>query len=78
MRKKINPDWNPEQPCSSRLERPEWVPVGLVGKLLVRNDGTALVNGYCKPNNEGIATAADYGYRVMKRMGPNQILVLVK
>ncbi|OAS84626.1 hypothetical protein A6K24_25105 [Metabacillus litoralis] len=53
------------------------VPVGLVGKLLVRDDGTAIVNGYCKPNKEGIATVAEHGYRVMKRTGPNQVFVLV-
>jgi hypothetical protein len=78
MRKKINPEWDPENPCSSRLERPEWVAVGLVGKLLVRDDGTCEVNGFCKPNNEGIATASENGYRVMRRTGPNQILVLLK
>ncbi|MES9738847.1 hypothetical protein ABWK46_16155 [Peribacillus frigoritolerans] len=50
---------------------------GLVGKLLVRDDGTAHVNGYYKPNNEGIATAANQGYRVMERTGENQVLVLV-
>ena len=49
----------------------------MLGKLLVRDDGTCQVNGYCKPNNEGIATAADHGYRVMKRTGPNQVLVLL-
>ncbi|MFE4132995.1 peptidase G2 autoproteolytic cleavage domain-containing protein [Peribacillus sp. YIM B13482] len=77
VRKKINPDWDPEQPCNSRLERSEWVPVGLVGKLLVRDDGTAQVNGYCKPNDEGVATATENGYRVMKRTGPNQVLVML-
>ncbi|MGM0875238.1 MAG: hypothetical protein ACQEWV_10605, partial [Bacillota bacterium] len=32
---------------------------------------------YCKPNNEGIATVSDTGYRVMERTGPNQVLVLL-
>ncbi|MGG0288888.1 peptidase G2 autoproteolytic cleavage domain-containing protein, partial [Peribacillus butanolivorans] len=76
MRKKLNPAWDPAQPCSSRLERPEWVAVGIVGKLLVRDDGTCQVNAYCKPNDEAVATASSVGYRVMKRTGPNQILVL--
>jgi hypothetical protein len=74
----LNPEWDSSQKYIPRLQRPEWVPVGLLGKLLIRDDGTAQVNGYCKPNNEGIATAADHGYRVMERTGPNQILVLVK
>lgn len=52
--------------------------VGLVGKLLVRDDGTCQVNGYCKSNDEGIATATTNGYRVMKRTGTNQIMILVR
>ncbi|MGM0879357.1 MAG: SHOCT domain-containing protein, partial [Bacillota bacterium] len=32
---------------------------------------------YCKPNNEGIATVSDTGYRVMERTGANQVLVLL-
>ncbi|WP_101842724.1 SHOCT domain-containing protein [Halobacillus sp. Marseille-P3879] len=33
-------------------------------------------HGYCRPNDEGIATHAERGYFVLKRTGPNQILVL--
>lgn len=75
-RKKINPNWSKD--CSSRLDKQEWMAVGLVGKLLVRDDGTCQPGSYCKPNDEGIATKARKGYRVMKRTGSNQILVLVK
>ncbi|MDQ0246497.1 hypothetical protein J2S09_004101 [Bacillus fengqiuensis] len=32
--------------------------VGLLGKLLVGDDGTCQVNGYCKPNGQGITTAS--------------------
>ena len=74
----LNPEWDSSQEYIPRLQRPEWVPVGLVGKLLVRDDGTCQAGHYCKSNNEGIATASSTGYRVMKRTGPNQILVLVK
>lgn len=74
----LNPGWDSSQEYVPRLKRPEWVPVGLLGKLLVRDDGTARINGYCKPNNEGIATASITGYRVLKRTGTNQVLVLVK
>ncbi|SDJ26742.1 Peptidase_G2, IMC autoproteolytic cleavage domain [Alteribacillus bidgolensis] len=76
-RKKINPNWDPSKNCSSRLDKPEWVAVGLVGKLLVRDDGTCQPGSYCKPNDDGIATKASQGYRVMKRTGENQILVLL-
>ncbi|HET7579083.1 MAG TPA: peptidase G2 autoproteolytic cleavage domain-containing protein, partial [Bacillales bacterium] len=77
-RRKINPNWDPEQhACASRLERQEWAAVGLVGKLLIRDDGSCKPGGYCKPNDEGIATNANQGYRVMDRTGSNQILILV-
>nr|WP_257143799.1 peptidase G2 autoproteolytic cleavage domain-containing protein [Bacillus cereus] len=74
----LNPEWDSSQEYISRLQRPEWIPVGLVGKLLVRDDGTCQVDGYCKSNNEGIATTSTKGYRVMKRTGPNQIMILVR
>ncbi|WP_321575725.1 peptidase G2 autoproteolytic cleavage domain-containing protein, partial [Bacillus mycoides] len=77
-RKKINPEWDPNIRCSSRLEKPEWVAVGLVGKLLVHDDGTCRPASYCKPNSKGIATASDNGYWVMKRTGSNQIMILVR
>ncbi|MFC6604121.1 peptidase G2 autoproteolytic cleavage domain-containing protein, partial [Ectobacillus funiculus] len=72
----INPEWDPDKEYIPRSKRPEWVAVGLLGKLLVRDDGSCKPGQYCKPNDEGIATASNQGYRVMKRTGPNQILVL--
>ena len=69
---------DPTKEYIPRLKRPEWVAVGLLGQLLVRDDGTCKPGKYCMPNSEGIATASNKGYRVMKRTGPNQILVLFK
>lgn len=74
----VNSDWDSQQEYTSREKRKEWSPIGLVGKLLVRDDGTCEVNKYCKPNDEGIATISSSGYRVMKRVSSNIILVLVK
>ncbi|WP_321575719.1 peptidase G2 autoproteolytic cleavage domain-containing protein, partial [Bacillus mycoides] len=74
----INPEWDSQREYISRKKRPEWVPVGLVGKVLVRDDGTCQANGYCLPNDEGIATATTNGYRVMKRTGTNQIMILLR
>ena len=74
----INPDWDSNREYISREKRKEWSPVGMVGKLLVRDDGTCMVNGRCWPNDEGIATANESGYRVMKRVKDNIVLVLVK
>ncbi|MFE4377919.1 peptidase G2 autoproteolytic cleavage domain-containing protein [Bacillus subtilis] len=75
---KLNPKWDSTKEYIPRSQRPEWVAVGLLGKLLVRDDGTCEVNSYCKSNDEGIATKANQGYRVLERTGPNQVLVLVK
>lgn len=74
----INTNWDSKQKYISRENRKEWSAIGMIGKLLVRDDGTCVVNGYCKPNDNGIATKGDIGYRVMKRLSNNIILVLFK
>ncbi|USK50923.1 hypothetical protein LIT38_05535 [Bacillus sp. CMF12] len=76
MQVMLNPAWNPDEEYIPRTERPEWVAVGLIGQVLVRDDGTCEVDSYCMPNDEGIATKASQGYRVLERTGENQVLVL--
>jgi len=73
----LNPVWDSSKKYISRKLRKEWSPVGMVGKLLVRDDGTSQVNGYCRPNDNGIATTAVEGFIVMKRVSKN-IIQLVK
>lgn len=63
---------------TSRLERAEWGIVGLVGKMVVVDDGTCQVNGYCRPSAGGVATATENGYRVMSRIDETHVKVLVK
>lgn len=77
---KLTEDFEEEQDTNytSRLKRAEWAAVGLVGKLIVVDDGTCQVNGYCKPSGNGIATAAETGFRVMARMDDTHIKVLIK
>lgn len=74
----LNPDWDADQYYARRELRPEWSAIGMMGKLLVRDDGTAVVNGLVMPNDNGIATASDNGYRVMKRISKDIIQVLVR
>ncbi len=62
----------------SRLDRKEWAAVGLVGKLIVTDDSTCEVNGYCVPASGGIATKSETGYRVLSRVDENHIKVLIK
>lgn len=52
--------------------------VTLLGQVLVLDDGTCVVNGYCLPNKDGIATASPSGYKVMKRVSDNQILIFFR
>ena len=64
-----------------REQRPEWSAVGMMGKLLVHDDGTCVVNGFCKSNDSGIATSTTStttGYRVMKRVSENIVQILIK
>ncbi|WP_459500714.1 peptidase G2 autoproteolytic cleavage domain-containing protein [Bacillus sp. C1] len=74
----LNPEWKPYEEYISRVTRPEWIAVGLIGQVLVRDDGTCETHGYCWSNDDGIATKSEKGYFVLKRTGANQILVLVR
>lgn len=74
----LNPDYDPEQEYVSREDRKEWAPVGMMGKLVVVDDGTCEVNGFCKAGENGIATKANDGYRVMARIDDTHLRVLVK
>jgi trimeric autotransporter adhesin len=74
----LNPAWDASRDYLPRRRRPEWVAVGLLGKLLIRDNGLCKSNGYCKPNDQGIAVPSDAGYRVLRRTGPNQILILFR
>ena len=75
---KINPEWDNTLEYIPREQRPEWSAIGMMGKLLVYDDGTCQINGYCKPNDNGIATNSTAGYRVMKRVSENIIQILLK
>lgn len=70
IRPKLNPEYDHTKTYISRFDRPEWSPVGMLGVLAVRHDGTAKVNGYVTVADGGIATACDKNtensYRVIK------------
>lgn len=74
----LNPKWDSEKKYIPRIERPEWVSIGLIGQILVRDDGTCEVNGYCKPNDHGVATNSSYGYKVIRRTDTDQIMILFR
>lgn len=78
---KISAEYDPEQAYIPRAERPEWSPVGTHGKLIVIDDGTCVVNGYCRPTDGGIGTAAMTGngaYRVLERLDSTHVKIRIK
>ena len=78
----LNPKYDPSKVYISRFERKEWSPVGMLGVLAVRHDGTAKVNGYVTVNKDGIATACDKksenSYRVIKSKADNVVEIIFK
>lgn len=74
----VNPDYDPEQPYTPRAERPEWSPIGMLGQLIVRDDGTCKVNGYCAVADGGTATEAESGYRVIERVADNLVKIIFR
>ena len=75
---KLNPKYDETQTYIPRSERKEWSPVGMLGMLRVRDDGTCKVGGYCKPNEKGIATSSESGYYITNRYSKNIIEVFLK
>ena len=75
---KQNPDYDSSQKYIPRSQRPEWSTVGMLGQLVVDDDGTCEVDGYCKPNDNGVATKSEIGYRVIDRIDDTHILIIFK
>ena len=74
----INPEYDENKPYTPREKRPEWDIVGLLGQVVVRQDGTLKVGKYIDCKN-GIATYADSGkYKVLKVINNDVALILIK
>lgn len=73
----MNPEYDETQTYIPRSERKKWSPVGMLGMLRVRDDGTCKVGGYCKPNEKGIATSSESGYYITNRYSKNIIEVFL-
>ena len=79
-RQKLNPDYdNTQLPYIPRSARPEWDAVGMIGKLVVVDDGTCQVNGWAAVGEGGVATASDErtAYRVMERLDEGHVRILI-
>ncbi len=77
--KKISANYDPNKAYTPRSSRPEWAPVGLLGKVLVRHDGTLSAGDYVKAIN-GIASKSEEktNIRVLEVVSENVIRVLIK
>ncbi|HCQ90200.1 MAG TPA: hypothetical protein DIU45_11235, partial [Clostridium sp.] len=72
---KLHEDYNPDEEYTPREQRKEFDAVGMLGKILVQDDGTCVVGGYCLSNDEGIATNAPTGYKVMERVEKDIVMI---
>lgn len=77
---KENPDYDPDREYTPREKRPEWSYVGTHGKLIVIDDGTCSVNGYCWPTKDGIGSNDKIYkvYRVIERLDDKHIKIVIK
>lgn len=75
----LSDDYDPETEYIPREVRPEWAPVGLVGRLAVIDDGSCKTGGYCTARN-GIAAYSKGATRarVLRRIDDTHVEVLVK
>lgn len=75
-----NEAYDETQHYVERVNRKEWATIGLLGQLVVEDDGTCLVNGYCKvlSGKATYAEEAENSYRVLKRVNNTHILILFK
>ena len=76
----LNPEYDATKPYVSRDERKEWAAVGLMGKLVVVDDGTCVAGRYCKLTGNGTATASTdkNDWRVLRRMDSTHVQILYR
>jgi len=76
---KVSSKYDSEKKYIPRNERPEWAAIGLLGKLVCLDDGTAKVNDYVKPNENAVATVSETQtkYRVMRRIDESYIQIMI-
>ena len=76
----VSPEYDPEKSYIPQSERSEKAAIGTHGKLVIVDDGTCKVNGYCKPTIGGIATLSKEKteYRVIERKDENHIRIVIK
>ena len=77
---KLSPEYNPDEEYISREKRNEWDPVGIIGKLRVRDDGSCRAGMYAQVADGGILTHSEArtNMRVMRRISDHVVLMMMK
>lgn len=78
-RQMLDPAYDSTQTYIPRTARPEWFAVGMMGKLVVIDDGSCQVDGWCAVGEGGGATHSQERtkYRVLSRLDESHIRVLI-
>ena len=75
----LNPEYDPEQEYIGRDQRKEWAVVGTHGQLVLIDNGTCTVNGYCTVGDGGTAIPTEKSeYRVIARLDNTHIRIVIK
>lgn len=72
---KVNPEYDSSKPYVPRSKRKEWGIVGLLGQLVVNDDGTCVAGQRCTVGENGKATQGTQ-WRVIKRLDANHVVLL--
>ncbi|OON99129.1 MAG: hypothetical protein ATN35_02140 [Epulopiscium sp. Nele67-Bin004] len=76
--KVLSNDYDSTRDYKSRSERAdEWGVVGLMGQMILIDDGTCEIDSYVNIGTNGVATKSRYGYKVMERVDARRIKVYV-
>lgn len=77
--RKLNPNFNSDEPYIPRSQRKEWAVIGLLGKLVMVDDGNVLPNDYVTAGQNGIAVYSPdpTRFRVLSRLDESHIKVLI-
>lgn len=80
LRPVISDDYDSSREYVPRSERREWDYASSSGRLIVIDDGSCIVNGYCKPMKDGIAGLSEKSteYRVIQRLDESHIMIYIK
>lgn len=75
----ISPDYDDTQEYIPRSQRPEWAPIGIVGKFIINDDGSCVSGKFVVAIN-GIGTLSNKntGIRMLRRIDESHIEVFMK